>query len=88
MENYMIFAICHYGYAGDIMTIARKAGAKGGTILKQEVRLVRKLQSFWDYHSTRKEMVMIIVPENLKNIMKAIVQNAEFKREFHAITFN
>ena len=90
MENYMIFAICHYGYAGDIMTIARKAGAKGGTILKARGSAGKEVAKFFGITiQPEKEMVMIIVPENLKeNIMTAIVQNAGVQTEAHAITFS
>lgn len=90
MENYMIFAICHHGYAGDIMTIARKAGAKGGTIVKARGSASNEVAKFFGITiQPEKEMVMIIVPENLKeDIMKAIIQNAGVQTEAHAITFS
>lgn len=90
MDNYMIFVICHHGYASDIVKIAREVGAKGGTIIKARGSANNEVARFFGITiQPEKEMVMIIVPENIKeDVMKAMIQNAGVQTEAHAITFS
>lgn len=90
MDNYMIFAICHHGYAGDVMKIAREVGAKGGTIIKARGSANNEVAKFFGITiQPEKEMVIIIVSEVIKeDVMRAIIQNAGVQTEAHAITFS
>lgn len=90
MDNYLIFAICHHGYAGDVMKIAREVGAKGGTIIKARGSANKEVAKFFGITiQPEKEIIMIIVPENIKEeVMKAIIKQAGVCTEAHAITFS
>lgn len=90
MDNYMIFAICHHGYAGDVMKIAREVGAKGGTIIKARGSANNEVAKFFGITiQPEKEMVIIIVSEVIKeDVMREIIQNAGVQKEAHAIVFS
>lgn len=89
MDNYMIFVICHSGYASEVMKIARHAGAKGGTIIKARGSAGDDVAKFFGITiQPEKEMIMIIVREEIKDdVMKAIVKDSGVQTEAHAITF-
>ena len=55
MEQALILFICNHGFAYDAMGEARKAGARGGTIIHGRSSVSQEKQKIlWDNHSSRK----------------------------------
>ncbi len=70
----IILAICKQGHAGNVMEIAKKAGATGGTILKCRRDGMDNHMSFFGIATEEeREIVSILVPKTAKKeIMQAI----------------
>lgn len=75
MENQsVILFVCNHGYAYDAMTEARKAGARGGTIIHGRSSVSTEKQKFFGItvHS-EKDILMIVCQEEQKaTLMKAM----------------
>ena len=69
----VIFAIVNEGYAEDVMDVARQQGAKGGTILNARGVAREEAAAFFGISlNIEKEIVMMVVPKDIKNdILKA-----------------
>ncbi len=73
-EQSVILFICNHGYAYEAMTEARKAGARGGTIIHGRSSVSTEKQKFFGItiHS-EKDILMIVCQEEQKNaLMKAM----------------
>ena len=76
-ENSLILAVCNLGCTDDVMDTAKKAGARGGTVIKARLAGLEELEQAYDMHLTdEKEIVAIVVPTDQRStIMDAV--NAE-----------
>ena len=86
----VIFAVVNSGYAEDVMDVARKAGARGGTILSARGVVNESAASFFGItmHS-EKEIVMIVVPRDIKdNILNDIYSEMGMDKKAHGIAFS
>ncbi len=83
----LILISVNQGYTKNVLDTARNLGARGGTILRARWSGVKALET---YHGislqTEKEIVIIIVPNELRNrIMDAVNEKHGLKTEAQAI---
>ena len=73
-KNSLILAIINRGTTGAVMETAKKAGARGGTILKARWSGDEQLdRSFGEAWQTEKELLLIVSPKELRGpILEAI----------------
>ena len=67
-EHEVIFCIVNSGYSEAVMDAAKKAGARGGTIINARGTAGKEAETF--FHITiqpEKEIVMILVPTQIKD---------------------
>lgn len=86
----VIFAIVNSGYAEDVMDVARKAGARGGTIINARGVVNETAASFFGItmHS-EKEIVMIVAPKSIKSdILNAVYSEMGMDKKAHGIAFS
>lgn len=88
-KQFAIFTICIRGTGEKIMEVARKAGARGGTVFKARGTAPEELSQFKNIQvQPEKEIILILVSKADKDkIMKAIAQNYGVTSEANAITF-
>lgn len=76
-ENSLILITCNQGASGDVMETAKKAGARGGTVLRAWLSGVEELERSYGLTLTpEKEILIIIVPNDIRNAVMESV-NAE-----------
>jgi len=89
-DHEAIFAIVNSGFAEDVMDVARKAGARGGTIINARGVVNEAAASFFGItmHS-EKEIVMIVAPKELKDgILNAIYSEMGMANKAQGIAFS
>lgn len=88
-KQFAIFTICIRGTGDKIMEVARKAGARGGTVFKAKGTAPEEISKFKNIQvQPEKEIILILVSETDKDkIMKAIASNYGVSSEANAITF-
>ena len=76
-ENSLIVVACNRGCTDDVMVTAKKAGARGGTVIKARLAGLEEMEKAYDLDlQEEKEIVLIVVPTELRNpLMDAL--NAE-----------
>ena len=76
-ENSLIVVACNRGCTDDVMVTAKKAGARGGTVIKARLAGLEEMEKAYDLNlQEEKEIVLIVVPTELRNpLMDAL--NAE-----------
>ena len=88
-EHEVIFCIVNSGYSDVVMDTARELGAGGGTVI--HARGTANLEAEKAYGITiqpDKEIVMILVPTNLKNdILHALYKSVGLKTPGQGIAF-
>ena len=76
-ENSLILITCNQGTSGSVMETAKKAGARGGTVLRARLSGVEELESSYGLNLSReKEILMIIVPNDIRNAVMESVNSA------------
>ncbi len=77
-HNNLIIISVNEGYSEDVMNVARKAGATGGTVIKGRLADVEQFAEFLDANAdSEREMLCILAPYKAsKKIMEDV--NAEF----------
>ena len=85
----LIVTIVNRGYAEDLMSAARTAGAGGGTILNAKGTGTEEHAAFFGISlAPEKEMLMIVAnPEDTANIVQAIKDQAVFDERGAGIIF-
>ncbi len=85
-----IYAIVNDGYTDIVMEAAKKAGARGGTILTAHGTGNKDIERFFGIAITpEKEMVLILVREEIKNaVMEAIYRDAGISTKGQGIVFS
>ncbi len=86
----LIFTIVNKGFAEEAMEAAKKAGAKGGTIISARGAGIHEAEKFLGFSiQPEKEIVLILVRHNEKSaIMKAITLGAGLNTEGKGLTFS
>ena len=75
-ENSLILITCNQGTSGDVMETAKKAGARGGTVLRARLSGVEELERSYGLNLTpEKEILMIIVPNDIRNAVMENINN-------------
>jgi len=86
----MIFCVVNSGFSETVMEAARDAGAKGGTVIHGRGTANKDAEE--KFHITvqpDKEIIMIIVPEKIKDdVMTAIYNDAGLNTPGQGITFS
>lgn len=89
-EFQMIFCIVNAGFAQTVMESAKKAGARGGTILRARGTANPEAEQFFHITITPdKEILMIIVPTAIRDeVMNKIYEDAGLSEESQGIAFS
>ena len=86
----MILCIVNAGFSEMVMDAAKEVGARGGTVIHARGTANQEAEQF--FHITiqpDKEMVMILVPAEIKdNVLHAIYRSAGLKSEGQGIAFS
>lgn len=89
MKNYLIIAIVNKGFSDLVMEAARKAGARGGSILNARGTGNKEIEKFYGIviHPD-KEMVLILVEESIKaKVMEEIYKDCGLDSKSQGIVF-
>ena len=86
----MIFCIVNAGFSQNVMEAARKAGAKGGTILRARGTANPEAEEFYQISiQPDKEVLWLIVPKEIKDdVMHKIYQDAGLASKSKGIAFS
>ena len=86
-ENSLILITCNQGTSDVVMEAAKKAGARGGTVFRARLSGVEELEGSYGLELTpEKEILMIIVPNNIRNaVMESVNQNHGLHSEAEAV---
>ena len=86
----MIFCIVNAGFALTVMEAAKKAGAKGGTILRARGTANPEAEEFYQISiQPDKETLWLIVPKDIKDdVMHKIYQDAGLATKSKGIAFS
>ena len=89
-QHEAIFCIVNSGYSDAVMNAAKKAGARGGTIINARGTASKESETF--FHITiepEKEIVMILVPSNIKEaVMHALYNEVGLDSAGQGIAFS
>ena len=90
IKHDLILTIVNRGFADEIMTAAKKAGAFGGTVVNARGTGTNELQEFFGaLIQPEKELVMILTEREKRNqIMTAICKDAGIDKEGMGISFS
>lgn len=85
----LIFCIVNAGFAVEAMEVARKAGAKGGTIIRARGSANPEAEEFFNINiQPDKEMLLILVPTAIKDdVLKSIYKDCGLGAEAKGIAF-
>lgn len=88
-KHELILCIVNTGYSETVMDAAKEKGARGGTVINARGTANKQAEEF--FHITiqpEKEIVMIIVPTNIKeDVLHAIYKEAGLKTDGQGIAF-
>ena len=89
-EYEMIFCIVNAGFADNVMDAARRAGARGGTIMHARGTASKEAEERFQLTiSPEKDMVMIVVPVSIKdNVLKALYDDVGLGSAGQGIAFS
>lgn len=86
----VIFAIVNSGYAEDAMAVARKQGARGGTILNARGVAKEKDAAFFGitFHA-EKEILMLVVEKSIRDdVLNALYKEMGMGNKAQGIAFS
>ena len=85
-----IFCIVNHGFTDLVMTAARAAGARGGTVLSARGTGNKEMEQFFGVTITpEKELVMILVPQNIRDaVLLAVNEGAGMSTKGQGIAFS
>ena len=86
----VIMCIVNAGYSSIAMDAAKKAGARGGTVIHGRGTANRESEAFFHIAiEPEKEIVIIIVPEEIKdNVLKALYEGVGLNTQGGGIAFS
>ena len=90
MNYEAIVCIVNAGYSELVMDAAKEVGARGGTVIHAKGTANKEAEQFFKITiQPDKEMVLILVPEDIKdNVLHAIYKSAGLKSEGQGIAFS
>ena len=90
MNYEVVICIVNAGYSELVMDAAREAGARGGTVIHAKGTANKEAEQYFKITiQPDKEMVIILVPEDIKdNVLHAIYRDAGLKSEGQGIAFS
>ncbi len=90
IKHDLIFAIVNRGFADEVMSAAKKAGAFGGTVVNARGTGTNELQEFFGtVIQPEKEIVMILTEREKRNpIIEAICRDAGLSKPGKGICFS
>ncbi len=90
MSQSLIIYICNHGFAYEAMKEARKAGAKGGTILHGKSSLSTEKSKFFGIKLHSEKDLVLIVSSDLDkdNIMQSLIKNYGITTEARGLCFS
>lgn len=89
-QHEVIFCIVNDGFAEEVMTSARKEGARGGTIISARGTASHAAESFFRIAiHPEKEIVMILVPVEIKDkVLHALYRDVGLSTPGQGIAFS
>lgn len=86
----VIFCIVNSGYSDDVMDAAKRAGAKGGTIMHARGTAKKDAEIFFNIPiQPEKDVVMLLVSESIKDAcLHEIYKSAGLATEGQGIAFS
>ena len=86
----MIFCIVNSGFSESVMDAAKAAGAKGGTVISGRGTANKEAEKIFGITiEQEKEVVMIIVPEEIKDgVLTSIYRHAGLNSPSQGIAFS
>ena len=89
MNNYLLVTICNHGFSDKIMEVARKAGVKGGTIMRGRGSDTKRIEKFFGITiQPEKDIILIVLSDALKQkVMDEIDGEHGISTPAHAISF-
>ncbi|MBR3449914.1 MAG: hypothetical protein IKH24_03640 [Bacteroidales bacterium] len=86
----LIFCIVNAGFAIEAMEVARKAGAKGGTIIRARGTANPEAEEFYQISiQPDKEILWLIVPKDIKDdVMHKLYQDVGLSTKSKGIAFS
>ena len=90
MSYVVIFSIVNEGFSDSVMSAAREAGARGGTVIDARGTANAEAKALFGLEvSGEKEIVVILVQEELKDgILKAINKEVGLNKPGQGIVFS
>ena len=92
MENKFELIVCivNAGFSQNVVEAARKAGARGGTIIRGRGSANPEAEEFFSIHvQPDKEVLLILVPKDIKDdVMKAIYKDCGLANAARGIAFS
>ena len=90
MNYELIVCIVNAGYSELVMDAAKEVGARGGTVIHAKGTANKEAEQFFKITiQPDKEMVMILVPEEIKdNVLHALYKSAGLKTPGQGIAFS
>lgn len=88
-RNHLIVISVNEGYSDDVMQVARKAGATGGTVIKGRLADVEQFAELGNNHATgERELLCILAPQKTaQQIMEDVNQQFGLTSEANGIVF-
>ncbi len=89
-DNEVIFCIVNAGFSDSVMDAAREFGARGGTVIHARGTANSEAEKLYKITvSPEKEIVMILVPQKLKNdILHALYKKVGLQTDGQGIAFS
>ena len=88
-KHEVIFCVINSGFSETVMDAAREAGARGGTVIRARGTANKDAEKLFKITvHPDKEIVMIIVPEDIKDAVLAAVYKAAESEESRGIVFS
>lgn len=85
----MIICIVNAGYSGDVITVARREGSKGGTIMHARGSANIEAEKMFSINiNPEKDMIFMVVPKDIsEKIIMAIYNEVGLTTDAQAIAF-
>ncbi|MDY0346927.1 MAG: hypothetical protein RBQ70_04580 [Acholeplasma sp.] len=89
MEQAVILFVCNHGYAYEAMAEARKAGARGGTIIHGRSSISQEKQKFFGItiHPEKDILMIVCLEEQKQTLMKAITSKYGVSTDARGLCF-
>ncbi len=89
-QHSLIFITVNQGYTDDVMHVAKKAGATGGTVIRARMTGAEKSEHISDLQiQEEKEIVAIFAPDSIRNeIMSAVNKDFGINSEAQGVIYS